>query len=69
MKGMQFMKCPFKEYLGKNLICDYMGIKYQDKVLQCPTEIFNKCQNDEELTGKDRVKVMVTIAELKGIIE
>ena len=63
------MECPFKEYLNNNLVCDYGGLKYEKGILQCPTEIFNKCQADEELTGKDRVKVMITIAKLKGVID
>ncbi len=36
--------CPFKEC--DKITCDYMGVKPEDGVMQCPTQIYNKCQSD-----------------------
>lgn len=43
------MKCPFKREIEKGtMVCDYGGQNYSDspEVQQCPTEIFNKCQEE-----------------------
>ncbi len=43
------MKCPFeKELQAGTMVCDYMECKPPVGVEQCPTDIFNRCQGDEE---------------------
>ena len=43
------MKCPFESELqAGTMVCDYMGCKPPVGVKQCPTNIFNRCQSDEE---------------------
>jgi hypothetical protein len=59
------MKCPFKKYLGGTLVCDYMSVNHEN-VFQCPTEIFNKCQADNEtLNDKDQLIINETLQKLK----
>lgn len=39
------MECPFKEQIELgSLVCDFGGVCHEPGVVQCPTEIFNKCQ-------------------------
>lgn len=41
------MGCPNKEKLESGrMVCDFMGVKHPDSVIQCPTDIFNACQEE-----------------------
>jgi hypothetical protein len=56
-------KCPFKEC--NNITCDYMGVEPEDGIMQCPTQIFNKCQSDIEFTEEDNIIIAETLKKLK----
>ena len=51
--------CPFKEC--DKITCDYMGVKPEDGVMQCPTQIYNKCQSDIQFTAEDKVIINETL--------
>lgn len=57
------VKCPFGDC--KNITCDYMGVKPEDGVIQCPTQIFNKCQSDVAFTKEDNFIITETLNKLK----
>ena len=63
-KGNYNFECPF----GKcgYITCDFMGIKNEDNVVQCPTQIFNKCQSDIELTREDDLIIKETLEKVKN---
>lgn len=50
-KGNFNCECPFGEC--ENVVCDFMGIKHEEPVIQCPIQIFNKCQSDIALSKED----------------
>lgn len=55
-------KCPVKEIL-KNCCCDFMGVKPEEDAMQCPTEIYNRCQ-ELAMCGKKQKFPQLTEEEL-----
>lgn len=54
--------CPFKEC--GNITCDFMGVKPEDGIMQCPTQIFNKCQCDIAFNEEDKNIIKETVDKL-----
>lgn len=48
------MKCQFtKEISEGSMLCDFMGVKPIEGISQCPTDIFNRCQEDANERAQD----------------
>ena len=62
-KGNYNFECPFGEC--GYITCDFMGIKHEDNIVECPTQIFNKCQSDIELTKEDDSIIKETWEKVK----
>lgn len=56
-------ECPFGEC--SDIVCDFMGVKHEEPVVQCPTQIFNKCQEDIALSEEDIPIIEKTWKELR----
>ena len=57
--------CPFGEC--KDIVCDFMGVKHEGPVIQCPTQIFNKCQGDIKFQEEDMPIIENTLKDLERI--
>lgn len=61
------MRCPFeKELKAGTMVCDYMGCKPSVGVKQCPTDIFNRCQEDAEAVN---LPVVEATREIRAFIK